>query len=362
MPELPTKRVNPFEKTLKEARNEESKTEETKKVSKKTVEGTTKPKKETKTTKKTTKPATKTKSPKVKIDPKTGVAVVVEPKPTKTKQTTTKKTTTKTTPKKVTPKKTTKVKEEVSIPVQDLTSVGAEKPSQTLPVETPTEVSPSKPEIKVAPKKQTTPKTKKEKNEPKTTKKATKTKTIPTKDVDPSKTIVRPAPKKFKLTTKEEKATYKKLDEAFNYVANLTWVIEERTMNTQEIPDLTLGELHVVEVVSRNNNKPMTLIAKKLKVTVGSLITCVNRLIQKDYLIRTRDEMDRRVILLSITPKAKKALKSHDKFHEDILGLVLENGVTLIQATKVLSAFANVLEQYYDPSSIPAPKEKKSKK
>jgi len=140
-------------------------------------------------------------------------------------------------------------------------------------------------------------------------------------------------------------------------------VIEDRTMDRKLIPDLALGELHVIETVNKNNNKPMTLIAKKEHVTVGALTTCVNRLVQKGYLLRTRDEMDQRVILLSITQKGKKVLKAHDKFHDDIIGLTLE-GVNLAQATKVMTQFAHILEVYYDPSllNVKEPAKKGSKK
>ena len=171
--------------------------------------------------------------------------------------------------------------------------------------------------------------------------------------------VVRPQPKPRTLN-KEEKILFKKLEEAFTYVANMTMVIEEKTMDYKQIPDLTVSELHVVEMVNKNNNKPMTIIANKLNVTVGSLITCVNRLIQKDYLVRTRDEMDHRVILLSVTPKAKKVIKVHDKFHNDILMLALEN-VALSHAAKVFGQFAETLDNYMNPKT-PKEKEKKAKK
>lgn len=170
--------------------------------------------------------------------------------------------------------------------------------------------------------------------------------------------IVRPTPKKPKNFTKEEKVLYKKLQDAFNYVANFTNVIEERTMDLKQIPDLTVGELHVIEMVDQNNNKPMTLIAKKMKVTVGSLTIAINRLVQKGYLLRTRHEMDHRVILVSITPKGKKVLKSHDQFHENILGLVLDS-LTLKQTLTVMNQFAMVLENYYDPKTIVGATKKK---
>ena len=358
------------------------------------------------TTKKTT--VKKPVALKTKIDPKTGTLKVVEKKTTKKaepkkteskatskkvatkatpKKTTTKKvdtkkvekktTTTKkvTEPKVTTPKKTTttKVKEvvtpivetkqeenvqitydtdfygnvvEVKTPIEKTIQVQEEpkkrgrKPSENpLPKLSSKEltIEPPKREPKLEPKKA-------EKNLPK----------------EPE-VIVRPTPKKVKVLNKEEKVLYKKLQEAFNYVANLTNVVEERTMDTKQIPDLTVGELHVIEMVDQNNNKPMTLIAKKLKVTVGSLTICLNRLVQKGYLLRTRHEMDHRIILVSITQKGKKVLKAHDTFHDNILGLVLE-GVTLQQAMKVMTQFALVLENYYDPKSISSLTEKKGSK
>lgn len=198
----------------------------------------------------------------------------------------------------------------------------------------------------------------------KTTKKTTtpsQTLTIePVVDNTP-KQIVRPTPKKTHQWTKEEKVLYKQLEESFNTIANMTMVIEERTMDTKNIPNLTIGELHLIEMVNRYNNKPMTLIANKLHITVGAMTICLNRLVQKGYLLRTRDEMDRRVILLSITPEGKKVLKYHNKFHDDIIGLALDT-LSIQQAAKVLNQFAYVLEYYYDPSIAEKEGKKTTKK
>ncbi len=317
----PKKRVSPFDAPLKQAAKAVSKVESEQKA------------------KETTK----------KVEPKKEVAkkeVKATTKKTTTKKETTKKPASKTTTKKAPAKKTTTkaTTKKPKIDESKITSVKIDPRTgtikQTKPktkVETPVE---QKPVVK----KQDKPKPKRP--------------TIKSKDVtiEPAprdntpKEIVRPTPKKNKQLTKEEKVLYKNLEEAFNFVGNMTTVIEERTMD-KSIEDLTIGELHVIEMVNKNNNKPMTLIAKKLHVTVGSLTIGVNRLVQKGYLLRIRDEMDRRVILLSITPQGKKVLKAHDKFHEDILGLVLDN-IQLQQAVKVMTQFANVLEMYYDPSII----------
>ena len=159
---------------------------------------------------------------------------------------------------------------------------------------------------------------------------------------------VQRTPHKERKFTKEEKVLYKKLESSFNYIANLTMVIEERTLDRENIPDLTLGELHVLEVFNQEAAIPMTKAANQLKITVGSLTTCVNRLVKKEYLIRERDAVDHRVIKVSTTQKAKKVLKEHDKFHQEILLGVLD-GVTIRDATKVMAQFERTLENYINP-------------
>lgn len=385
MPSIPEKRKNPFEKTLTQMREEQTKKEESpkaeakpklEKVTKETAKPAAKPAAKKTAAKKATpkkaaKPTAK-KPAKVKIDTKTGVAKVVE---SKAKTTATKKATPKKAATKVTaetkkaataPKRVTKPVVKQEEPIKEVVApITPEVIAQPEPEIIETAVPEIEPQIVVEPQAPT----ESVKKPRKISKRAQLIKEQKAAERAAAKAaklapvvIVRPEPKKLKLATKEEKALYKKLEDSFDYLVNLSSVVEEKTMNKEEIPDITLGELHVIQMVKKYNNKPMTLIANNLKVTVGSLITCLNRLIQKDYIIRTRDEMDNRVILLSITQKAQKVLKAHDKFHDDILGLLLENGVTLAQATKVLSTLNTVLEVYYDPIHNSFTKEEKGSK
>lgn len=266
---------------------------------------------------------------------------------TTTKKTTTKstsKTTKKAPVKKVAPKKTTPKKAAEMVNVDSTSLLDAllpppqkgasNKKSAVVFEDLPTSVKEHN--EKVTAKKTTS----------KTTKKTTSKKVAPKKES--SNVDAKKNEKKLKSMSKEEKQMYKKLWEHFNYVANLTMVIEEKMMDPKQINDLTIGEMHVIETVDKYNGQPMTKIANALKVTVGSLTIGVNRLIAKDYLIRVRDEKDHRVVNLSVTPKAKKVLKLHDKFHEDILLGVLD-GVTIRDATKVMAQFNRVLENYINP-------------
>lgn len=352
---IPKKRNNPFEKIVKEsAENIVKKVEEAKKTTKKA--SSTTPKKDT--NEGTIKSSSKAKSAsndesgksvaKTKTSgAKTTKASSEASTKTKTKESTstskTKKVATKTTTKsKVNPAHITSTKIDPRTGLVKTTKGKTPKEEKTKTIETP-----------VLPKKKETKK--------KTTKKPPVLTIEPQPKPKEPEVIVRPTPKKTKQWTKEEKILYKKLDESFSVVANMGMVIEERTMDTKNMPNLTIGEIHLIEMVNRYNNKPMTLIANKLHITVGAMTICLNRLVQKGYLLRTRDEMDRRVILLSITQEGKKILKFHNKFHDDILGIVLDT-IPLAQATKVMSQFAYVLEYYFDPSIALQEEKKTSKK
>ncbi|HHU80281.1 MAG TPA: MarR family transcriptional regulator [Acholeplasmataceae bacterium] len=144
----------------------------------------------------------------------------------------------------------------------------------------------------------------------------------------------------------DEKVMQKKMEEAFDYLVNMARVVEERTMDTKNIPDLTIGELYVIETVSKNNNKPMSFIANKLKVSVGALTTGVNRIVKKGYLNRIRDIEDHRVVRLAITPQGRKVLRVHDKGQQEILNEILSR-VSLEEAYRVFTTAAEVIENYY---------------
>lgn len=353
----PKKRVSPFDAPLKEAAKEVQQTDGLNAAAKKT-QATNKQATKVASTKTATTKTAKKEEPK-KTTSKTNVKAAAEKKTTAKAQATKvgsiKTATTKTasTTKKTATKKAVKPK----IDESKITSVKIDPRTGTIKQTKATKAKKEEPVIEVQP--VVTKKTAK----PKVKKPSIKSKDVTIepapRDLTP-KEIVRPTPKKVKQYNKEEKALYKTLEEAFNTVGNMTMVIEERTLD-KNVNDLTIGELHVIEMVNKYNNKPMTLIAKKLHVTVGSLTIGVNRLVQKGYLLRIRDEMDRRVILLSITQQGKKVLKYHDKFHDDILGLVLDT-IPLQQAVKVMSQFANILEVYYDPSLLEAQENKTSKR
>lgn len=101
-------------------------------------------------------------------------------------------------------------------------------------------------------------------------------------------------------------------------------VIEERAIRIGEYNDVTTNDMHVIEAIGMDEAKNMTSVARSLDVTTGTLTIAVNGLVKKGYVDRVRSEEDRRVVLISLSEKGKRAYLHHRKFHERMIGAVVE--------------------------------------
>lgn len=100
--------------------------------------------------------------------------------------------------------------------------------------------------------------------------------------------------------------------------------IEEQAIRTEEYKNVTTNDMHVIEAIGMDSPKNMTAVAKELGVTTGTLTISVNSLVKKGFVDRVRSEEDRRVVLVSLSDKGKKAYIHHKKFHEEMIETVLE--------------------------------------
>lgn len=100
-------------------------------------------------------------------------------------------------------------------------------------------------------------------------------------------------------------------------------VIEERALRTDEYKDVTTNDMHVIEAIGMDGAKNMTSVARTLEVTTGTLTIAVNSLVKKGYVDRVRSEEDRRVVLVSLSEKGKRAFLHHHRFHEQMIEAVV---------------------------------------
>ena len=105
---------------------------------------------------------------------------------------------------------------------------------------------------------------------------------------------------------------------------NEIWELEEKAIITEEFKDLTNNDMHVIEAVGTGDGRNMSSIARKLNITVGSLTTAMNSLVNKKYVERRRSEEDRRVVFVKLTPKGIKAYKHHEDYHRQMTQAVVD--------------------------------------
>lgn len=122
--------------------------------------------------------------------------------------------------------------------------------------------------------------------------------------------------------------------------------IEGRALITEEFSDISNNDMHIIEAVGIEDPRNMSTVAAKLMVTVGTLTTAVNSLVKKCYIDRVRSEKDRRIVLLSLTEKGRRAYDHHRRFHEEMIEALTtdlsdEEANVLVKALKNISDFFN---------------------
>ena len=80
---------------------------------------------------------------------------------------------------------------------------------------------------------------------------------------------------------------------------------EEKAIITEEFKDITNNDMHIIDAVGIAEPRSMSMVAKSLSVTMGTLTTNMNSLEDKGYIVRERSKTDKRVVLVVLTAKGK---------------------------------------------------------
>ena len=126
--------------------------------------------------------------------------------------------------------------------------------------------------------------------------------------------------------------------------------LEEEAIITDEFKDITNNDMHIIEAVGLSGENTMSVVAKKLGITAGSLTTSVNSLVNKKYVKRQRSDEDRRVVFLKLTEKGKRAYEHHREYHrqmtEAVISRLNENEVPVL--IKTLTGLSDFFRGYHD--------------
>ncbi len=97
--------------------------------------------------------------------------------------------------------------------------------------------------------------------------------------------------------------------------------VEEKSLKQVGNGELSIAEFHTLECIGRGEECRRTVgeIAEALGVTVPTVTVCVNKLVKKGYVTKTRSEKDARIAIIELTAEGKKMNRLHRFFHEQMI-------------------------------------------
>ena len=100
---------------------------------------------------------------------------------------------------------------------------------------------------------------------------------------------------------------------------------EESVLRASEFKDLTNNDIHVIRAIGMHEKKNMSMIAKELAVTIGTLTISINSLVRKGYVIKERSEKDKRVVFVNLSSKGEAAFSRNEELYDQMVNSMLED-------------------------------------
>lgn len=108
---------------------------------------------------------------------------------------------------------------------------------------------------------------------------------------------------------------YQKINEYLTVIFNNVLIIEEASLRGSRFKDVSIKEMHTIDVIGSKPNATPSDVSRELMVTLGTVTSSLNNLERKGYIERSRSLTDRRVVHLSLTKKGRLIYRLHRKFH-----------------------------------------------
>ncbi|MGT2908058.1 fatty acid biosynthesis transcriptional regulator FabT [Streptococcus dentiloxodontae] len=112
---------------------------------------------------------------------------------------------------------------------------------------------------------------------------------------------------------------YNQINEYLVDIFNNVIIIEEASLKNSKFKDVSIKEMHTIDVIGSHPETTPSAVAKELMLTLGTVTTSLNKLEQKGYIIRTRSRIDRRVVHLTLSKKGRLVYRLHRRFHKSMV-------------------------------------------
>ncbi len=95
--------------------------------------------------------------------------------------------------------------------------------------------------------------------------------------------------------------------------------IKEQAFRRSDCQDLSVANLHYIDVISTLHNPTFVELAKKLGLSKPSVTIMVNKLLEKGYVQKTRSPDDGRVFYITLTAKGRKIATSYHEAQQKVV-------------------------------------------
>lgn len=117
---------------------------------------------------------------------------------------------------------------------------------------------------------------------------------------------------------------YRLINEYLTSIFNNVLVIEEVSLRGGRFKDISIKEMHTIDVIGNFSDVTPSFVSKELMVTLGTVTTCLNNLERKGYIERIRSDQDRRVVYLHLTKKGRLVHRLHRRFHKAMVEKIID--------------------------------------
>ncbi|MCG8567662.1 MAG: MarR family transcriptional regulator [Desulfobacterales bacterium] len=108
---------------------------------------------------------------------------------------------------------------------------------------------------------------------------------------------------------------FSRFDQLFHKIINKMKRIEQKPRHFGTEVLLYPSEIHTIDAIGCNAGINMTELAALQGVTKGAVSQIVRKLVDKDMVVRMKDERSDREVLLMLTGTGKVAFEAHKDFH-----------------------------------------------
>jgi len=95
--------------------------------------------------------------------------------------------------------------------------------------------------------------------------------------------------------------------------------MEEEAKEQYSFKDLTLTQMHYLEMISELENPNLTELATAMKLTKPTITVLVDKLIEKELVYKVQSDADRRSTHLHLTERGKLINQIHEYAHRRIV-------------------------------------------